>query len=385
VQDLTAAKNIQNVQEIVVHSARKLLGSDGASVVFKENNQCFYAAEDAVAPLWEGQRFPIESCVSGWAMLNKKSLVIDDIFDDPRVPVENYRHTFVKSLTMVPINLNEPLGAIGNYWKTNYKPSDIEVALLQSLADSAARAIENISLLNEIEHKAIERTKRLEASFLANMSHEIRTPINSIMGFSSLLPEEDSKELMCNYANIIVRNSEHLVHIIDDIVLYSRLQAKMLAFHAMDFNLCNLFQELEHILSPQAKQKGIAFIFENTIECANKFITDYEKLKQVLTGLIANAIKYTEEGFVRVTAENKNEAYLFSVCDTGIGIPEAEKSHIFDRFFRGSNTRKETVPGTGLGLSIVRELLAILGGKIWFECNKGKGTCFYFTLPIAQK
>ncbi|HOO84608.1 MAG TPA: PAS domain S-box protein, partial [Prolixibacteraceae bacterium] len=129
VQDLTAAKNIQNVQEIVVHSARKLLGSDGASVVFKENNQCFYAAEDAVAPLWEGQRFPIESCVSGWAMLNKKSLVIDDIFDDPRVPVENYRHTFVKSLTMVPINLNEPLGAIGNYWKTNYKPSDIEVAL----------------------------------------------------------------------------------------------------------------------------------------------------------------------------------------------------------------------------------------------------------------
>lgn len=115
VQELSLARSLADIQRIVRTSARELTGCDGATFVLRENDKCYYADEEAIAPQWKGNRFPIEACISGWAMLNRDAAVIPDIYVDPRIPHGIYRPTFVKSLVMVPIRRLDPIGAIGNY------------------------------------------------------------------------------------------------------------------------------------------------------------------------------------------------------------------------------------------------------------------------------
>ena len=122
VQELSLARDFATVQEIVRIAARRLTGCDGATFVLRDGPFCHYADEDAVGPLWKGKRFPLETCISGWAMLNRAQAVIPDIYADPRIPHDAYRPTCVKSLVMVPIRTREPIGAIGNYWAEHHQP-----------------------------------------------------------------------------------------------------------------------------------------------------------------------------------------------------------------------------------------------------------------------
>jgi PAS domain S-box-containing protein len=231
-----------------------------------------------------------------------------------------------------------------------------------------------------------EESDRLKSAFLANMSHEIRTPMNSIMGFASLLPEEESKELMCQYANIIVRNSEQLVHIIDDIVLYSRLQTRLLSNIPKEFDAIDLLNDVKQTFNLPDYQKGVELLVENRLEDSSYLIrTDYEKIRQIFTNLVSNAFKYTPKGSITIGVTNINDRVHFYVKDTGIGIPASEAEKVFDRFYRGSNVNKSSIGGTGLGLSIVKELIELLEGKIWIESDPEgksgvKGSTFYFTI-----
>lgn len=162
VQELSLARSLEDVQAIVRTSARELTGCDGATIVLRDNGYCYYADEDAIAPLWKGSRFPMETCVSGWAMNHRESVVIPDIYDDERVPTEAYRPTFVKSMVMVPIRKVDPIGAIGNYWGQQRQPTTQEVFLLQALADSTSIAMENVGLYSELEQRVRDRTSELE-------------------------------------------------------------------------------------------------------------------------------------------------------------------------------------------------------------------------------
>lgn len=162
VQELSMARSLPEVQRIVRTAARELTGCDGATFILRDNGKCFYADEDAIEPLWKGMRFPMEACVSGWAMLNKDAAVIPDIYQDARVPHEAYRPTFVKSMVMVPIRTLDPIGAIGNYWSYARQPSKREVGLLQALADSASIAMENVQVYTELEERVRDRTADLE-------------------------------------------------------------------------------------------------------------------------------------------------------------------------------------------------------------------------------
>src|SRR6201986_4684478 len=144
VQELSRARTLEDIQVIVRSAARQLTGADGATFVLRDGEKCFYADEDAIEPLWKGMRFPLSACISGWAMLNKRAAVIEDIYADARIPADAYRPTFVKSLAMVPIRTSDPIGSIGNYWAKQRMPTDIEVRLLQALADSTSIAIENV-------------------------------------------------------------------------------------------------------------------------------------------------------------------------------------------------------------------------------------------------
>ena len=144
IQDLSQVRQLGDVQRIVRSAARSLTGADGATFVLRDGERCHYADEDAIAPLWKGKRFPLEACISGWAMLNRQTATIEDIYADERIPHEAYRPTFVKSLAMVPIRSSDPVGAIGNYWAERHAPTADEVALLQSLADATSVAMENV-------------------------------------------------------------------------------------------------------------------------------------------------------------------------------------------------------------------------------------------------
>ncbi|MDX2028535.1 MAG: GAF domain-containing protein [Alphaproteobacteria bacterium] len=150
VQLLSKSHTIESVTRVVRHAARELTGADGATFVLRDGDQCFYADEDAISPLWKGQRFPMEKCVSGWVMMNREVLFIEDIYKHPRVPHDVYRQTFVKSMIMVPIRHNDPLGAIGNYWATPHQVSLEELKVLQILADTTSLALENVRLAGEL-------------------------------------------------------------------------------------------------------------------------------------------------------------------------------------------------------------------------------------------
>ncbi|GAA3547831.1 sensor domain-containing diguanylate cyclase [Mycolicibacterium helvum] len=162
VQELSLARSLPEIQVIVRTAARELTGCDGASFVLKDNGFCYYADEYAIAPLWKGSRFPLEKCVSGWAMHHREAVVIPDIYADERVPREAYRPTFVKSMVMVPIRKVDPIGAIGNYWSYQRHATEQDVFLLQALADSTSIAMENVQLYSELEQRVRDRTAELE-------------------------------------------------------------------------------------------------------------------------------------------------------------------------------------------------------------------------------
>jgi diguanylate cyclase (GGDEF)-like protein len=162
VQDLSMAHDLARVMEIVRHAARTLTGADGATFVLRDKDQCYYADEDAIEPLWKGSRFPLRSCISGWVMMNRSPVIIEDIYADPRIPVEAYRPTFVRSLAMVPIRAQDPVGAIGNYWASMYRPDPLQMKILQALADTTSVALENVQLYETLESRVRERTAELE-------------------------------------------------------------------------------------------------------------------------------------------------------------------------------------------------------------------------------
>jgi diguanylate cyclase (GGDEF)-like protein len=193
VQELSLARNMKNIQEIVVSAARKLTNADGATFVLRDGDCCHYMDEDAVAPLWKGKRFPMKICISGWVMLNHKPVVINDIYKDPRIPVDAYKPTFVKSLAMVPIRTMSPIGAIGNYWSNTHLPSEDDLELLQALADTTAVALENVKVYNELEERVRQRTAELEAANEAIQRLSIRDELTGLYnrrGFYLLAEQE---------------------------------------------------------------------------------------------------------------------------------------------------------------------------------------------------
>lgn len=164
VQQLSLARDVDAVAAIVREAARNLTGADGATFVLREGDQCYYVDESAISPLWKGKRFPMRACISGWVMRRRRPALIEDIYSDARIPADAYRPTFVKSLAMVPIRRDAPIGAIGNYWATRRMPTVEELSILQALADATAVALQNAQLFGEMTqqmHRLEERAARI--------------------------------------------------------------------------------------------------------------------------------------------------------------------------------------------------------------------------------
>ncbi|MFL9829963.1 ATP-binding protein [Flavobacterium sp. ST-87] len=227
----------------------------------------------------------------------------------------------------------------------------------------------------------------LKASFLANLSHEIRTPMNAINGFTELILNTDiDKKERIEYLNVIQKNGQNLVSIIDDLIEMSKIDSNQVSPNFSEINLESCIVELYKTLKVTIpKTKTIKFkLIKSSVPAENNIITDEIKLKQVIINLLTNAIKYTDEGFVKFKYEIDEEQNLihFTIQDSGSGIEEDHHKHVFDRFKRVENDKSIQVGGLGLGLSISKAYIEILGGTISFESKMGEGSTFYFSIPL---
>ncbi len=232
--------------------------------------------------------------------------------------------------------------------------------------------------------KKAEESNRLKSAFLNNMSHEIRTPMNAIMGFSSLMLEANGDE-KDSFAEIVQKSSAQLLMVIDDVILLSRLQSEKLPANITGFRPSELITDVYRMFTLPELKKALALTVNIPAQYKNLIIrSDADKIKQILTNLVSNAVKYTFEGGVEVGFDIRNGEIEFYVKDTGIGIPADEQERIFDNFYRGAQVRNAAIGGTGLGLNIARELVGLLGGRIGVSSVPGRGSRFYFTISAEQ-
>jgi two-component sensor histidine kinase len=180
IEALSGARTIDDVAAVVRSSARQISGADGVAFVLRDKGDCWYLDEDAIGPLWKGRRFPLTACISGWAMLNKQTVVIPDIYLDDRIPHDAYRPTFVKSLVMTPVRPDDPIAAIGAYWARNHQPGPDVIAKLQVMARATAAALENGRLYASL-NESLERRSFL----LRELDHRVKNTLASVQSIAS--------------------------------------------------------------------------------------------------------------------------------------------------------------------------------------------------------
>jgi len=267
---------------------------------------------------------------------------------------------------------------------------DFNNMLQQILNREAARDKTEKNLL-EAKMKA-EESDKLKSAFLANMSHEIRTPMNAILGFTELLTMSDSSitpEEKQNYIKLIHHSGNNLLQLIDDIIDISKIEAGQLKINPKECDVNQTLMDIYESYGKIKKQKGKDKI-DLSVNLAKKgqsiiTLTDPLRLTQIISNLIDNALKFTEEGFISFGYEfQESDTLLFYVKDSGIGLDQKKKELIFERFRKIEDDKTKLYRGAGLGLAICKSLVELLGGKIWVESYLGSGSVFFFTIPFQK-
>jgi len=240
-----------------------------------------------------------------------------------------------------------------------------------------------------LANERLKELDRMKSDFVSNVSHELRTPLTAIKGAVDLILREVAgplTEKQVHYLTRVRSNTQHLAGLINDLLDLAKIESGKIEFRSSRVSLSGLVHEVAEALRPVAAEKVIAL--ETTIREPSILVwADRDKINQVLTNLIGNAIKFTPvQGRITVSASrNGGESVQVSVSDTGPGVPPDEKEKIFAKFYQIAEVNGENSKGTGLGLAIAKALVELHGGKIWVESEPGRGSTFSFTLPVSGR
>jgi signal transduction histidine kinase len=385
VERLSTANELTTITETVAAAARAIAGSDGATFVLREDDRCFYVDEDAIGPLWKGQKFPLKACISGWSMLHREVVVLPDIYVDPRIPKDAYRPTFVKSLCMVPIRAADPIGALGCYWGKEHTASAEEVRLLQVIANSAAVALENLELRGAVTRRSVERDtlasrKQELESAIHSLVHDLRSPLGVMMGFAQLLEDGVTNEATRALSVRSIQDSgAQLLRQIDRMLALYRITNRPI--EPVPIDLSALAHELADGLCSAHPMRDVGFAIEDDL----RTVADPVLARLMLDNLLSNAFKYTsKKPSARIELGRREHATplsTFFVKDNGDGFYPNDAHRLFRPMTRLHSDAE--FPGTGLGLASVARIVELHGGQIRAEGQKAVGATFYFTLPTA--
>lgn len=408
IEQLAMARTLDQVVEQLRASARQVVGADGIAVVLREDGYCHYVAEDAKAPLWAGQRFPADHCVSGWAMMHRQSVAIPDVFDDPRVPKEAYRVTFVRSMLMVPIGKPEPVAAIGAYWSDIGQATENEIALLETLARAASTALENgrlfgaLERLNgELEKRIAERTEQLERTqetlrqtqqmevigqLTGNVAHDFNNLLSPIMSSLDLvLLGRSSPEAIARSATAAMEAAEIAKTLVQRLLAFARRQPLLATAVDLEALVDAMRTLLTTTLGPQIELNC------DIAPGLSSVRADKHQLEMAILNLAVNARDamktggrldiLVEQASLPLPERLASGDYVrLTVKDNGSGMDAKTLRSATKPFF----TTKEVGHGTGLGLSMVDGLTNQLGGGLEISSQLGVGTEVRLFLPVAK-
>ncbi len=408
-EDITASKRTEHAQQIIYNISNAVNTSENLQefigTVKEElgtiiDTTNFYVAlydsktNTISLPFHVDQKdeittFPAGKTLTAYVIKTKKSLYANQKVLDKLEEAGEVEMFGAQSKIWVGIPLILKKKAIGalvvqSYDNENaYSRSDMSI--LEIIASGISSSLERKRFEDELKI-ALDKAKesdRLKSAFLANMSHEIRTPLNGILGFANLLAEPDlTNDERSMYASVINKSSRRLMNTINDLIEISKIEVGQVDVINKSVSVNKLLNELYTFFLPDANEKGVSLnvSYSNSDE-ESVIITDEFLLNGILTNLIDNAIKFTNEGSISFGYEIKNDMVEFYVKDTGIGIPDSKKKSIFNRFEQAEIGHSRSYEGSGLGLSISKGYVEHLGGEIWLESEEGKGSLFFFTIP----
>ena len=393
-QAVSSTLDLQEVLVTIVVHAVELSGTEsGAIYEFDETTEQFQLrathgmSEELTRAIREAGVKLGETAV-GRAGVSHEAVQIPDIMGEPTYPLREIivRDGF-RALLAVPLVREDRL--IGGLIVRRRVPGQFEkktVELLQTFATQSALAIQNARLFREIEEKGheLEIASKHKSEFLANMSHELRTPLNAILGYTELILDKIYGEVPERIQEVLERlekNGRHLLGLINNVLDLSKIEAGQLTLSLSEYSMGEVVQTVFTSVEALAAEKKL----ELKVMVPSDLTTgkgDEQRIAQVLLNLLGNAIKFTEEGEIGVKVTVSNETFLVSVSDTGPGLSEDDQKKIFEDFQQADGSTTRGKDGTGLGLSIAKKIIEMHRGRIWVESTLGKGSTFWFKLPI---
>jgi signal transduction histidine kinase len=386
----------QPVFEAIAVNAARLCSANDAQVLRVEGETLRLVAAFGVSAMPSVRRLTRGHLV-GRAVIDRKTIHVRDLRQAlAEYPESTAAQYGVQSALAVPLLRDGVALGVIRISRTEIRPfSGKQIALLQTFADQAVIAIENVRLFKELEasnREIAEKSRQVEVAsqhkseFLANMSHELRTPLNAVIGFSEVLTDRmfgELNEKQEEYLKDIYSSGTHLLSLINDILDLSKIEAGRMELELTDFHLPTALDNALMLVRERAGRRSIALQM-SVDERLGQIRADERKIRQVVLNLLSNAIKFTPEGGrIEVAAVSKDESAEVSVSDTGVGIAPEDQQAVFEEF-RQVGPAEKKAEGTGLGLTLCRKFIELHGGRIWVTSQVGVGSTFTFTIPAGR-